>query len=38
MAEEIIKVLEYVTNNEVCQAVIVVVCFSFLFKTMRWFE
>lgn len=32
MAEEIIKVLEYITNNEVCQAVIVVLLITWFFK------
>ena len=32
MAEEIIKVLEYVTNNEVCQAVIAALVITWFFK------
>lgn len=32
MAEEIIKVLEYVTNNELCQAVVLALIAVWFFK------
>lgn len=38
MADEVIKVLEYITNNEVCQFIIIAFVLYFLLKTMRWFE
>lgn len=34
MAEEIIKVLEYITNNEFCQDVILVLIAGWAFKWM----
>lgn len=32
MADEIIKVLEYITNNELCQAVVLAFVFTWVFK------